>query len=775
MSDLLKKDNLHGSKKLSGELMRSSFPVDYAKRDKKEIRREQIVFTVANELSAQMNKRGNGSDEHIHTILSTALILLLNKYTGDNYIVIGTPLLSKDLVLKNYILEQNTMKDLLTGVGNTWHKALEHQSGFSHERLTQWSQDAGEEEPLYDIMIAFEGFQGQASVTNPDVDMLFSFAKKDQTLEGTIQYNANLYKQDTVRRISNHFLNALEAVLYSSKVAVKDTEILSEKDKRQLLYEFNDNAAEYPQEATIQELFEQQVEKTPIHIAVVQGKRTLTYQALNQQANSLARALRTMGVKRESIVGIMAEKSLSTIVGILGILKAGGTFLPVDPSYPVDRIQYMLEDSGAKMLLTPNKRVELKYDGEIVALDSDYLYNHEQTNPGNMSVATDMAYMIYTSGTTGRPKGVMVNHSGISNLKAIFENDLGIHEEDKIIQFASFSFDASVWEMSMALLNGAELHILSNETIGSYFEFTEYINRNHITVMTLPPAYLNHLDSNEVETVRLLVTAGSSISRVLLEKWASKVKYINAYGPTESTICSTMWACSTPMEKKAIEFPVVPIGKPIANLRAYIVNDHDKLVPIGVAGELCVSGISLARGYLNKAELTDEKFVEHIFEPGAKMYRTGDLARWLPDGNIEFIGRIDNQVKIRGYRIETAEIEHQLLQQQAIKEAVVVDRTDKWEEKYLCAYVTADTEVKVPQVRDELAKVLPSYMLPGYIMQIKELPLTPNGKIDRKQLPEPELSRMREAYEAPRNEAEEQLAAIWGKVLGVERISIHDD
>ncbi|WP_020431441.1 non-ribosomal peptide synthetase, partial [Paenibacillus riograndensis] len=666
------KDNLHGSKKLSGELAGSSFPVDYAKRDKKEIQREQIVFTVANELSAQMDTPGNGSDEHIHTVLSTALILLLNKYTGDNYIVIGTPLLTKDLVLKKHIVEQSTVQDLLAGVGNTWREALEHQNDSIHERLTQLSQDAGEEGPLYNIMIVLEGFQEQANKTNPDADMLFSFAKRGQALEGTIQYNASLYKQDTVRRISNHFLNALKAVLCSPKIAVKDTEILTEIDKRQLLYEFNDNAAEYPQEATIQELFEQQVEKTPVHIAVVQGNRTLTYQALNQRANSLARALRTMGVKRESIVGIMAEKSLSTVVGILGILKAGGTFLPVDPSYPVDRIQYMLKDSGAKMLLTTNKHVnELNYDGEIVALDSDYLYHNEQTNPGNISVATDMAYVIYTSGTTGRPKGVMVNHSGISNLKAVFEKDLGIHEEDKIIQFASFSFDASVWEMSMALLNGAELHILSNETIGSYFEFTDYINRNHITVMTLPPAYLNHLDSNEVETVRLLVTAGSPISRVLLEKWASKVKYINAYGPTESTICSTMWACSTPMEKKAIEFPVVPIGKPIANLRAYIVNGHDKLVPIGVAGELCVSGISLARGYLNKAELTDEKFVDHLFEPGAKMYRTGDLARWLPDGNIEFIGRIDNQVKIRGYRIETAEIEHQLLQQQAIKEAVV--------------------------------------------------------------------------------------------------------
>ncbi|OKP97904.1 non-ribosomal peptide synthetase [Paenibacillus sp. P46E] len=776
MSDPLKKGNLYWSRKLSGELTKSSFPADFAKRDESEVRREQVEFTVAKELSEQINKLGNGSDEQIHTILSTALILLLNKYTGNNDIIIGTPLLTKALVLRNHIHEQSTIDELLLGAGQTLNEALEHPYFFIDERLSQGKKDSGEGELLYAIMIMLEEFQGQASATDSDVDMLFSFAKKDQTLQGTIHYNANLYKQDTVCRISNHFLNALQAVLCSSKLAVKNIEILSEKDKRQLLYEFNDNAKEYPKEATIQELFEQQAEKTPIHTAVVHGERKLTYQALNQKANSLARALRTMGVKRESIVGIMAEKSLSTIIGIMGILKAGGTFLPIDPSYPVDRIQYMLEDSGARMLLTTNENgIELDYDGDIVDLDGDYLYNNEQTNLGNISVVTDIAYVIYTSGTTGRPKGVMVNHSGIGNLKAVFVNDLGICGDDKIIQFASFSFDASVWEMSMALLNGAELHILSNETIGSYVEFTDYINRNHITVMTLPPAYLNHLDSNEVETVRLLVTAGSSISRVLLEKWVPKVKYINAYGPTESTICSTMWTYGAPMEKKAIELPFVPIGKPIANLQAYIVNDYDKLVPIGVAGELCVSGISLARGYLNKEELTHEKFVDHIFEPGAKMYRTGDLARWLPDGNIEFIGRMDNQVKIRGYRIETAEIEHQLLKQQAIQEAVVVDRIDQREEKYLCAYVTADTELEVSQVRDDLAKVLPSYMLPGYIIQIEQLPLTPNGKIDRKQLPEPDLNRMRGAYEAPRSEVEEQLAAIWGNVLGMEGISIHDD
>ncbi|ETT36326.1 tyrocidine synthetase II, partial [Paenibacillus sp. FSL R7-269] len=698
MSEYSEKGNLIESGNVPAEFTSTFFPTDYTSREKRESRKEQVIFTASKELCITLN---SGSYESIHCILSAALILLLYKYTGERDIVLGASRFNNELALVSRINETSTLKTLLTDVNKIYYEALENQK----------DQSTKQHGSLYDTMIVLEGFQGQMSSAACDADMLFTFTKKDQILEGTIQYNANLYKCDTILRISTHLLKALEAILCSPDTAILDTDILTFKEKQQLLYEFNDHTAIYSQEATFQDLFEQQVKRTPLNTAVAQGNLTMTYQALNQRANRLARTLRLMGVKRESIVGIMADKSMETIVGIMGILKAGGAFVPIDPGYPGERIHYMLEDSGAELLLTTEKvNVISDYNGRIVRLDDEYLYNNDSSNLVSMSTAQDMAYVIYTSGTTGRPKGVMVKHCGISNLKTIFENDLGIYEKDKIIQFASFSFDASVWEMSMALLNGAELHLLSNEIIGSYSDFTEYISHNQITVMTLPPTYLIQLDSNQINTLRLLVTAGSSISRALLEQWAPKVKYINAYGPTESTICSTMWACNIPEAEMAIEFPVVPIGKPIANLKAYIVNGYNQLVPIGVAGELCVSGISLARGYLNKAELTDEKFVENIFEPGATMYRTGDLVRWLPDGNIEFIGRIDSQVKIRGYRIETAEIEYQLLKQEGIKEAVVVDRTDKWEEKYLCAYVTADTEVKLAQVRDELAKVLPSYM-----------------------------------------------------------------
>nr|WP_269724296.1 amino acid adenylation domain-containing protein [Bacillus thuringiensis] len=470
---------------------------------------------------------------------------------------------------------------------------------------------------------------------------------------------------------------------------------------------------------------------------------------------------------------MLAEKSLEMIVGILGILKAGGAFLPIDPRYPNKRINYMLEDSRSEILLVQNRRInEIDFKGHIINLDNSSLYVEEQRNLGMVNRGNNLAYVIYTSGTTGRPKGVLVNHLGISNLKSVFENDMKIKEDDKIIQFASISFDASVWEISMALLNGAELHILSDEIINNYISFVEYVNKKEITVATLPPVYVNNIDIGEIKTLRLLVTAGSKINKKLLGKIATKIEYINAYGPTETTICSTIWK----YKDNSAELYTVPIGKPIRNLKAYIVGKNKELLPIGVPGELCISGGSLARGYLNKEELTNETFIDNPFEPRTKMYRTGDLARWMPDGNIEYLGRIDNQVKIRGYRIEIGEIENQLLKLEGIKEAVIVDKSNEDGEKYLCAYVTAEGKVFADSLREKLTQILPAYMIPSFIIQIDQFPLTPNGKIDREALTKiKEIKQSDVNYEAPRTDVEEVLVRVWTEVLQIEHIGISDN
>ncbi|WP_143329076.1 non-ribosomal peptide synthetase, partial [Clostridium puniceum] len=557
----------------------------------------------------------------------------------------------------------------------------------------------------------------------------------------------------------------------NNNVDISELNIISEIEKNRIINEFNKTDAKYMKK-TIQQLFEEQVEKIPNNIAVVFNGQRLTYKELNERANSLARVLREKGAEAEKIIGIMVDRSLEMIIGIIGILKAGSAYLPIDPEYPVERIKYMLEDSNTEILLTQKKlQKNIDYDGEIIDIEDPALYERTTSNLKMLSEVHNLAYIIYTSGTTGRPKGVLVEHIGIANLRELFEKKLHINEQDKVIQFASISFDASVWEINMSLLNGAELHILSKETIDNYENFSNYINVHNITVATIPPIYLGNVDEQKIKTLRLLITAGSIINKKILNKWCKKVDYMNAYGPTETTICATMWNY-----EEVQNLSSVPIGKPLNNLKTYVVDVDNRLnlMPIGKVGELCISGDSLARGYINRKELTVEKFVDNPFEPGTKMYRTGDLAKWLNDGNIEFVGRIDDQVKIRGFRIELGEIENQLLKIKGIKEAVVIDRSDMQGEKYLCAYITSEEAMEILSVRHELSKEIPAYMIPSYIFQIDKLPLTSNGKIDKKVLLELNIIETSHiSFEAPRTKIEEILVNVWEAVLGIKGIGIN--
>lgn len=363
-----------------------------------------------------------------------------------------------------------------------------------------------------------------------------------------------------------------------------------------------------------------------------------------------------------------------------------------------------------------------------------------------------------------------MEHKGVANLKSFFDNVLKLNQEDRVIHFASISFDASVWDIFTGLLTGATLYIMPEDIIGNYGKFEEFLNKNRITFATLPPTYLVNLDPNRIITLKKLITAGSATSVELFSKWKDRVEYRNGYGPTESTVCATMWKYDGEYEILSS----VPIGRPASNIRVYVVDKNNNLQPIGVEGELCIAGISLARGYLNMPELTAEKFIESPFLPGERMYKSGDLARWLPDGNLEFLGRKDQQVKIRGFRIETGEIEYQLLKHGLVKEAVVVARGD--EDKYLCAYYTAYEELSISKLKDFLAKRLPDYMIPSYFVQLDAMPLTSNSKIDIKALPDPEGRKsLKTLYVEPQNEIEEKLADIWKEILGIEKIGIDDD
>ncbi|WP_274542371.1 amino acid adenylation domain-containing protein [Bacillus velezensis] len=692
------------------------------------------------------------------------------------------------VAIRNFPEEHKTFRAFLEEVKHHTLKDFEN-TDYQFENIVQKlgvKRDSSRN-PLFDVMFTFEskdyGFGGNEETAESNLlvsevnisrfDLTLTAMETDEGVNFQLEYCNHLFRKDTVERMGAHYTRLLQQVVSEPDTAICRLNMITDDEKHKLLYVFNDTAADFPHNKTIHQLFEEQAEKTPERIAAVYENNKVTYKELNERSNSLARTLMKMGVKKESIVGIVADKSLEMVLGILGVLKAGGAFLPIDPGYPSERIKYMIEDSGSDILLVQNQADNIPFDGKVIDLTDSSLYTGDRHNLPMMSSAEHLAYVIYTSGTTGKPKGVTIRHIGISNLKSVFEHDMNINYRDKIIQFASFSFDASVWEISMALLTGAELHILSSQVINNYTLFEEYINRHDITVATLPPVYINHININGLSALRLLITAGSQISTKSLNRIVNKIDYINAYGPTETTICSTMWRYS---EAERAMAKTIPIGKPIRNLKAFIIDHNNNLVPIGLAGELCVSGDSLARGYLNKEKMTREKFIDHPFESGTKMYRTGDLARWLPDGNIEFLGRIDNQVKIRGFRIETDEIESQLLKISGIKEAVVIDKCDLHGDKYLSAFVTAEYKISGAALREQLGDILPQYMIPGVIIQVEQLPLTPNGKIDRKALAEiEEPKHIKEHLEAPRSEVEQILVNVWSEVLKIDDIGINDN
>ncbi|MCP4213713.1 MAG: amino acid adenylation domain-containing protein, partial [bacterium] len=592
--------------------------------------------------------------------------------------------------------------------------------------------------------------------------------------------------------------------------------ILPEEEKQQILYKFNDTAADYPREKTIHQLFAQQVEKTPDSIALTDeslptanagytdspnktkeaGIRRLTYRKLDAQALRVARFLLADGMETGSLTALKVERSVELIIGILGILKAGGAYLPIATDYPAERVRYMLEDSSAgRLLINRPGHMQKAPTDEHIAYEKKVLYIEDILSPATQGIsvdsppidvtASDIAYVIYTSGSTGRPKGVAIEHRGIANFKTVFSDQFEIGDRDNVLQFASISFDASVSEIFMALLNGAALHVPSMETLNDTMVFQDYLESNNITVATLPPPYVVNLDAGRLSVLRILITAGSSPNLDFIKKCAGLFRYINAYGPTEDSICSSF------LEPGDIHgLNTTSIGKPIANKQAYIVDNNMKLQPIGVPGELCVSGAGVARGYLNRPELTAQQFVpvsvlgETFGTPaspatsGRRLYKTGDLARWLPDGNIEFLGRIDFQVKIRGFRIEPGEIEAQLTANEAIKEAAVTVR-GKDGEKNLFAYfvpTTPTSEDISQQVRETLGEQLPSYMIPAGFIQMESLPLTTSGKVDTGALPTPAGAKTDDStYVPPADEVEEILAGILSDVLGLDRISVFDN
>ncbi len=679
-------------------------------------------------------------------------------------------------------------------------------------------------------------------------DLTLMMAEAGDGLAASITYNADLYDAETIDRMLGHYQVLLESVAANPLETVARLPILTPAERLMLRQAASGARADYPIEHCAHVLFEAQVERTPDAVAVVSDDQQLTYRELNRRANQLAHYLRARGVGPETLVGVCVERSPVMVVGLLGVLKAGGAYVPMDPNYPAERIQYMLEDAQVSVLLTTEeqrtKNKEQRIDSTterkgvlhtppaddegvyrttppadpgqptVIDLVADWptIAQQPAANPESGVTADSLAYVIYTSGSTGRPKGVLLQHRGLCNLAHAQMEGFAIGAASRVLQFASFSFDASVSEIFTALLSGAALCLARPEALLSSTGLGQLLRDRAITIVTLPPSLLALLPPDDLPALWTVISAGERCAPEIAARWSKGRRFINAYGPTEATIGPTMYVA----DGRAIVGASVPIGRPIPNIQVYLLDAHHQPVPIGVAGEIAIGGVGLARGYLNRPDLTAERFVpspwsvvsgqlQRTTDNGQRttdnrLYRTGDLGRYLPDGTIEFVGRADQQVKIRGFRIELGEVEAALKRHPNVREAVVLAREDAPGDNRMVAYVVPGQEQRrenkeqsseesdsqftihnsqftIQELRDFLKDQLPEYMLPAVFVTLDALPLTPNGKVDRKALAAPKGTRpeLAATYVMPRNELEQTLAAIWQDVLLVDQVGIDDN
>jgi amino acid adenylation domain-containing protein len=590
-------------------------------------------------------------------------------------------------------------------------------------------------------------------------------------------------------RIAGYYQRALEAMGRDPEGRYETADLLSDEEARQLLVEWNDTRAETAAQGCVHRLFERAAELYAESAALEFEGRQLTYAELNARANRLARHLRRLGAGPESLVGILLERSAETVVAILGVIKAGAAYVPLDPEYPQDRLSFILQDARASVLLTQESVLGRlpEYEGPTVCLEREWderigLESAENLEGG--ATPDNLAYVIYTSGSTGRPKGVAVAHRGLCNLAEAQAEEFGITTGSRVLQFASFSFDASVSEVFTALTSGATLCVAADPRGLSGELLVEALSGMEITTVTLPPAVLAVTTPGPLPALRTVVTAGESCSPETVARWRKHCRVINAYGPTENTVCATMHECVE------ADVDAVPIGRPMRNTKLYLLDPHVRPVPAGVTGEVYLGGAGVARGYLNRPALTAERFVPDPFsaEPGARLYRAGDAARFLPDGRIEFLGRVDRQVKLRGFRIELEEIEQALRRHPSVR-AAYADVSGEGEGRRLAAYVVAQPEASgeaphevssdalVRELRAHLQQRLPGYMVPTAFAVLDALPLNTNGKVEKSMLPDaaPAFGDPDEEFVAPRTRAEEIIAAACAQVLGLERLSVHSD
>jgi len=791
-------------------------------------------FMISMQLAESLKTLGRRQGSTLFMVLLAAFETLLYRYSGQPDFLIGSPIAGRTkvetedligffantLALRAELSGNPSFLELLSRVRETTLEAYANQE-IPFEKLVEELHPTRDtsRNPLFQVMFVLQNTPESSievsalklsnvttRIQTAKFDLWLSMAEGPQTLGGVLEYKTDLFSVSTIQRLLRHFTLLLEDAAIHPERPISDLTILMPAEREQLITAWNDTEKDYPGGLCLHELFDIQARRTPSAIAISFGTAQLSFNELSQRSNQLAHYLQMLSVGPDVIVGLLAERSLEMVVALLGILKAGGAYLPLDPSYPPQRLALMLSDAGIKIMIQQESLAELLPQDETIAvtLERDWgqISRMPATHPINRTLEQNLAYVIYTSGSTGKPKGVMISHEAIRNRLVWMQQVYQLTTADHVLQKTSFAFDVSIWEFFWPLLNGARLVLATPEGHRDTGYLVEMIKSRAISTLHFVPSMLKVFLQEEgleaCDSLKRVICSGEALTYDLQEQFFRRLSanLHNLYGPTEASIDVTAWIC-----QREGDFQEVPIGFPIANTQTYILDRNLELVPAGIPGELQIGGINLCRGYLNRPELTGEKLIPNTYgnRPGSRLYRTGDLANHLPDGSIKFLGRIDDQVKIRGFRIEPQEIETLLGQHSFVAENVVVAWEDWTGKKRLVAYVVPVPNDPASECKDQpsehldsipvvilnleselrqyLKDRLPDYMIPSSFVILFALPLLPNGKVDRKKLPPPDRLQpeMDEDFRAARTPLEQSLAAIWAQVLGLERVGVHNN
>ena len=788
-------------------------PSDHARPKQQSYAGGWVSVVLEEELTEKLKELSRRHGVTLFMTLLAGWAALLARLSGEQDIVIGTPTANRGrqevegligffvntLALRLDVTGSQTVEELLARVKQQALAAQQHQD-LPFEQVVEMVRPVRSlgHSPVFQVMFSWENSRQdglelsglEVERLRPESDMVATFdltlvlGQEGRKITGGVEYARSLYEAETMARWMGHFRTLLRGMVEKERERIDSLPLLSEEERRRVLVEWNDTAEEFAEEQCIHELFEAQVARTPDAVAVVYEEQELSYGELNRRANQLAHYLQELGVKPDGRVAIAVERGPEMMVGLLGVLKAGGAYVPLDPAYPRERLSYMLADSGAAVLLTQGhvreRFEEIRKEMSVLDLSEapPEWADRAETNPDRASSGLNsqhLAYIIYTSGSTGTPKGVMIQHRGLTNLADDQRRVYGVKESDRISHIFSSSFDVSIFVVVMALSSGARLVLANQDEALPGPSMVGLLERQRITVATLPPSVLSQLSETDLPELWQVITGGDLWTEWVGERWSKGRKFFNSYGPTETTVQATVSEYRTGNGSPNI-------GRPMKNVRVHLLDGEGNPVPPGVKAEIYIGGEGLARGYVDNA-LSAERFVPDPFsENGGRLYRSGDLGRWLPDGNIELVGRKDEQVKIRGFRIELGEIRSRLEKHPAVREAAVIVREDTLGDKRLVAYYTcgetsAESSQKIAALlRAHLSGNLPEYMVPAAYVQLKSLPTTPNGKLDRKALPAPDdTAYMMRQYEAPQGKVEVAIAEVWAKLLKLEQVGRYDN